>query len=64
VRLRWTGHRLNVDATVTSDPAMPVGRFHELEHEADQTIRTQLSGINTVRLNPSAHPPASRTVQQ
>ena len=63
VRLRWTGHRLNVDATVASDPAMPVGRFHELEHEADQIIRTQLSGINAVRLNPSTHPPASGTVQ-
>ena len=59
VRLRWTGHRLNVDATVTSDPAMPVGRFHELEHDADQIIRSQLSGISAVRLNPSAHPPAS-----
>jgi cation diffusion facilitator family transporter len=56
VRLRWTGHRLNVDATVTSDPTMPVGRFHELEHEADQIIRTKLPGINAVRLNPSAHP--------
>ena len=32
VRLRWTGHRLNIDATVTSDPTMPVGQFHELEH--------------------------------
>ena len=62
VRLRWTGHRLNVEATVTSDPAMPVGRFHELEHEADQIIRSQLSSINAVRLNPSAHPPQSATV--
>ena len=59
VRLRWTGHRLNVDATVTSDPAMPVGRFHELEHLAGQIIRIKLSGINAVRLNPSAHPVAS-----
>jgi cation diffusion facilitator family transporter len=59
VRLRWTGHRLNVEATVTSDPAMPVGRFHELEHLADQIIRSKLSGINAVRLNPSAHPVAS-----
>lgn len=59
VRLRWTGHRLNVDSTVTSDPTMPVGRFHELEHQADQIIRTKLPGINAVRLNPSAHPTAS-----
>ncbi len=61
VRLRWTGHRLNVDATVTSDPTMPVGRFHELEHQADQIIRSKLTGINAVRLNPSAHPPAPPT---
>jgi cation diffusion facilitator family transporter len=59
LRLRWTGHRLTVDATVTSDPAMPVGRFHELEHEADQIIRSQLPGVSAVRLNPSAHPTAS-----
>jgi cation diffusion facilitator family transporter len=59
MRLRWTGHRLNVDSTVTSDPTMPVGRFHELEHQADQIIRTKLPGINAVRLNPSAHPTAS-----
>ena len=56
VRLRWTGHWLNVDATVTSDPTMPVRRFHELEHQADQIIRTKLPGINAVRLNPAAHP--------
>jgi len=62
VRLRWTGHRLNVDATVTSDPTMPVGRFHELEHQADQIIRNKLPGINAVRLNPAAHPPASTTI--
>ena len=61
VRLWWTGHRLNVDATVTSDPTMPVGRFHELEHQADQIIRSKLSGINAVPLNPSAHPPAPRS---
>ena len=56
MRLPWTGHRLNVDATVTSDPAMPVGRFHEPEHQADQIIRSRLSGVDPVRLNPSAHP--------
>jgi divalent metal cation (Fe/Co/Zn/Cd) transporter len=61
VRLRWTGHRLNVEATVTSDPTLPVGLFHELEHQADRIIRGKLSGINAVRLNPSAHPPASPT---
>jgi hypothetical protein len=40
---------------------MLFGRFHELEHLADQMIRSKLSGINAVRLNPSAHPVASTT---
>src|SRR5215207_7231356 len=44
------------DATVTSDPTMSVRRFHELEHQGDQIIRSQFSGINAVRLSPSAHP--------
>jgi cation diffusion facilitator family transporter len=61
VRLRWTGRRLNVDATVTSDPTMPVGQFHELEHQADEILRTKLPGISAVRLNPSAHPTSTTT---
>jgi cation diffusion facilitator family transporter len=55
VRLRWTGHRLSVEATVQTDPAMTVGTFHALEHEADQAMRHQLPSVGTVRLNPAAH---------
>jgi cation diffusion facilitator family transporter len=63
VRMRWIGHRLSVEATVTSDPAMPVGRFHQLEHQADDLIRSSVHGVATVRLNPSAHAPANQAVQ-
>jgi len=59
VRMRWLGHRLSVEVTVTSDPAMPVGRFHELEHQADDLIRRIVPGVAAVRLNPSAHVPAN-----
>ena len=59
VRMRWLGHRLSVEATVTSDPAMPVGRFHQLEHQADDLIRRRVPGVAAVRLNPSAHAPAN-----
>jgi cation diffusion facilitator family transporter len=62
VRMRWLGHRLSVEATVTSDPAMPVGRFHQLEHQADDLIRRSVPGVATVRLNPSTHAPAHRDV--
>ncbi len=59
IRMRWLGHRLSVEATVTSDPAMPVGRFHQLEHQADDLIRRIVPGVAAVRLNPSAHVPAN-----
>ena len=62
VRMRWLGHRLSVEATVTSDPAMPVGQFHQLEHQADDLIRSSVPGVAAVRLNPSAHAPAHQAV--
>jgi cation diffusion facilitator family transporter len=62
VRMRWLGHRLSVEATVTSDPSMPVGRFHQLEHQADDLIRRSVPGVAAVRLNPSTHAPAHPAV--
>ena len=56
LRMRWTGHRLVVEATVTSDPTMPVGEFHELEHQAADLLRDRLPRLDTVRLTPAAHP--------
>ncbi len=62
VRMRWLGHRLSVEATVTSDPAMPVSRFHQLEHQADDLIRRSVPGVAALRLNPSTHAPAHPAV--
>jgi len=42
-------------ATVTTDAAMPVGRFHELEHLADHHLCQVLPDLQAVRLNPAAH---------
>ena len=56
LRMRWAGHRLVVEATVTSDPTMPVGEFHELEHHAADLLRDQLPRLEVVRLTPAAHP--------
>ena len=56
LRMRWTGHRLVVEATVSSDPTMPVGEFHELEHQAASLLRERIPRLDTVRLTPAAHP--------
>ena len=56
LRMRWSGHRLMVEATVSSDPTMPVGEFHELEHQAADLLRDRLPRLDTVRLTPSTHP--------
>ena len=57
VRMRWIGHRLSVEATVTSDPAMPVGRFHQLEHQAEDLIR---SSVPASPQSGSTRPPTHR----
>jgi cation diffusion facilitator family transporter len=51
-RLRWLGHRLSVEATVATDPTMPVAQFHSLEHRADLAVRQAMSSIGTVRISP------------
>ena len=56
LRMRWVGHRLVVEATVGSDPTMPVGEFHELEHQAADRLRGRLPRVQAVRLTPSTHP--------
>jgi len=58
LRMRWIGHRLDLEATVATDPAMLVGRFHELEHDLADTLRQRLPSLQGVRLTPSAHTPA------
>jgi cation diffusion facilitator family transporter len=55
MRMRWSGHTLDVEATVATDPAMPVGRFHELEHAFDHRLREVLPNLRAVRLTPSVH---------
>ncbi len=56
LRMRWVGHRLVVEATVGSDPTMPVGEFHQLEHQAAERLRGRLPPVQAVRFTPSAHP--------
>jgi cation diffusion facilitator family transporter len=62
LRMRWAGHRLVVEATVGSDPTMPVGEFHELEHQAADRLRGTLPRLHAVRLTPSAHPADPSTI--
>lgn len=57
LRMRWVGHRLDVEATVSTDPTMSVGRFHELEHGLAEALRQRLPSLQGVRLTPSAHTP-------
>jgi len=58
LRMRWIGHRLDIEATVATDPTMLVGRFHELEHGLADILRQRLPSLQGVRLIPSAHTPA------
>jgi cation diffusion facilitator family transporter len=52
VRLRWNGHRLNLDATITTDPGLTVGKFHDVEHDAAQALRADVPGLGRITLTP------------
>jgi cation diffusion facilitator family transporter len=58
LRMRWIGHRLDLEATVTTDPTMPVGHFHQLEHDLADTLRRRLPSLQDVRLVPCSHSPS------
>ncbi len=55
VRVRWLGHRLSVEASVATHPAMTVGTFHDLGHQADDALRDALPNVGTIRLHPTIH---------
>ena len=52
IRLRWSGHRLHLAATVTTDGSVSVADFHRMEHAAADALRPTLSGLDSVVLNP------------
>lgn len=54
-RLRWMGHALSVEATIATDPDLPVADFHQLEHAADSAIHRTMSNVGVVRLTPDVH---------
>jgi cation diffusion facilitator family transporter len=56
LQVRWIGHRLHVDGTIQTDPAMTVDSLHRLEHDADDAVRHTLPAVGTVRLHPTVHP--------
>ena len=56
MQVRWIGHRLHIDSTVQTDPALTVADLHTLEHRADGAIRAALPAVGTVRLHATVHP--------
>jgi cation diffusion facilitator family transporter len=53
VRLRWAGHRLNVQATVAVDAGLTIGQFHDVEHDVDDALRQVLPGVGDVSVAPT-----------
>lgn len=57
VQARWVGHRLNVYGTVRTNPQMTVEQFHQLEHQAEHSVRHRLPSVGAVRLHPTVDAP-------
>lgn len=56
MRLRWSGHRLHVAATVQVDPGLSVAAFHAVEHRLDHAIRDALPAVGDVAVIPRPGP--------
>jgi cation diffusion facilitator family transporter len=54
VQMRWTGHRLNIDATIATRTNLTLDEFHSLEHDADHELRHTLPNLGTIRLIPAS----------
>lgn len=52
VRLRWTGHRLHIEAKVKTRQDMTVAEFNELEQWANHALRHDLPSVGNVTLSP------------
>lgn len=50
LRLRWTGHRLHVDATLAADPAASVTDAHRLAADAEEHLRAALPAVGSVHV--------------
>jgi cation diffusion facilitator family transporter len=57
MRLRWNGHRLNVAATVSVDPAMTIGGYQRLQQRLTAGLREGLPGVDYISLAPAPQPP-------
>ena len=55
VRLRWTGHRLNVDVTVASRSELTLAEFHGIAATIDHALRLGLPSVGSVNINPMSH---------
>lgn len=52
MRLRWSGHRLHVQATVRLDRDLSVAAAHDLEHRIDAALRAVLPAVGDVVVVP------------
>ncbi len=53
LRLRWSGHRLNIQTTVHTAGTATISEFHHLEHDIDRAVRAGLPSVGTVTVAPA-----------
>jgi divalent metal cation (Fe/Co/Zn/Cd) transporter len=58
LRLRWVGHRLQGDATITVDPTLSLDAAHAVSAEAEREVREHLHTVDDMRIRaiPAATP--------
>ena len=55
LRLRWIGHSLRAEASVTVDPASTVDQAHEVAHHAEAHLVTYVRRLSAATVHVSPH---------
>jgi divalent metal cation (Fe/Co/Zn/Cd) transporter len=55
LRLRWIGHRLRAEASVTVDPVMSVSQAQEVAHHAEAHLVTYVKRLSAATVHVSPH---------
>jgi cation diffusion facilitator family transporter len=53
LRLRWSGHRLNIHTTVYTAGTTTISEFHGLEHDIERSLRAGLPSVGTITVTPA-----------
>ncbi|MDQ3157129.1 MAG: cation diffusion facilitator family transporter [Actinomycetota bacterium] len=54
LQMRWTGHRLNISATLETEPTLTVEEFNTIAQTCEQALRLSVPSVGSVAVRPAS----------